>query len=69
MQNLSAIGQVNFEKSWLPVTKILFRKPSRTESPLKMKSILKYRIFKYKGFSNRDITILSMNKTQKYLRY
>ena len=22
-----------------------------------------------KGFSNRDITILSMNKTQKYLRY
>ena len=23
----------------------------------------------YKGFSNRDITILSMNKTQEYLRY
>ena len=23
----------------------------------------------YKGFSNRDVTILSMNKTQKYLRY
>ena len=22
-----------------------------------------------KGFSNKDITILSMNKTQKYLRY
>ena len=23
----------------------------------------------YKGFSNGEITILSMNKTQKYLRY
>ena len=32
------------------------------------KNILQFYLID-KGFSNKDITILSMNKTQKYLRY
>ena len=53
--SLGAVELCCFEKiSWARMVKILVRYWLRIRS---------------KGFSNRDMTILSINKTQKYLRY